>query len=53
MLLFILLLDEVDFIKSQVIRTELESILVLGRATQGVRIMKLRDGNTITSLTLL
>ncbi len=53
MLLFILLLDEVDFIKSQVIRTELESIPVLGRATQGVRIMKLRDGNTITSLTLL
>ncbi len=39
--------------KSQVIRTELESIPVLGRATQGVRIMKLRDGDNIASLTLL
>jgi DNA gyrase subunit A len=39
--------------KSQVIRTELDSIPVLGRATQGVRIMKLRDGDNIASLTLL
>lgn len=39
--------------KSQVIRTELESIPVLGRATQGVRIMKLREGDNIASLTLL
>lgn len=39
--------------KSQVIRTELESIPVLGRATQGVRIMKLRDGDALASLTLL
>lgn len=39
--------------KSQVIRTDLESIPVLGRATQGVRIMKLRDGDSLASLTLL
>ncbi len=39
--------------KSQVIRTELDSIPVLGRATQGVRIMKLREGDAIASLTLL
>ena len=39
--------------KSQVIRTELDSVPVLGRATQGVRIMKLRDGDNIASLTLL
>jgi DNA gyrase subunit A len=39
--------------KSQVIRTELDSIPVLGRATQGVRIMKLREGDNIASLTLL
>ncbi len=39
--------------KSQVIRTELESIPVLSRATQGVRVMKLRDGDSLASLTLL
>lgn len=39
--------------KSQVIRTELESIPVLSRATQGVRVMKLRDGDRLASLTLL
>lgn len=39
--------------KSQVIRTEIKDISALGRATQGVRIMKLRSGDTIASLTLL
>ncbi|MCD8508218.1 MAG: DNA gyrase subunit A [Candidatus Pacebacteria bacterium] len=39
--------------KGQVIRTALEDISVLGRATQGVRIMKLRAGDEIASLTLL
>lgn len=39
--------------KSQVIRTELESIPVLSRATQGVRVMKLREGDSLASLTLL
>lgn len=39
--------------KSQVIRTDLESVPILGRATQGVRIMKLRAGDALASLTLL
>lgn len=39
--------------KSQVIRTEIESIPVLSRATQGVRVMKLREGDSLASLTLL
>ena len=39
--------------KGQVIRTELKSIAELGRATQGVRVMKLRDGDTSASLTVL
>lgn len=39
--------------KGQVIRTALESIAELGRATQGVRVMKLRTGDTIASLTVL
>lgn len=39
--------------KGQVIRTGLDDISVLGRATQGVRIMKLKDGDTIASLTVL
>ena len=39
--------------KSQVIRTELESIPILSRATQGVRVMKLREGDRLASLTLL
>jgi len=47
--------DEVIVIseKSQVIRTELKTIPELGRATQGVRIMKLRSGDVIASLTVL
>ena len=38
---------------SQVIRTELTSIPTLGRDTQGVRIMKLRDGDSLASFNLL
>jgi len=36
--------------KSQVVRTELKEIPTLGRSTQGVRIMKLREGDSIASL---
>jgi DNA gyrase subunit A len=39
--------------KSQVIRTDANEIPVLGRQTQGVRIMKLRDGDSIASLICL
>lgn len=39
--------------KSQVIRTELQGISKLGRSTQGVRIMKLREGDSIASLICL
>ena len=39
--------------KSQVVRTELGQIPSLGRATQGVRIMKLRSGDSIASLVCL
>ena len=39
--------------KSQVIRTGISEIATLGRQTQGVRIMKLRDGDSIASLTCL
>ena len=39
--------------KSQVVRVALESVPSLGRQTQGVRIMKLREGDGIASLTCL
>ena len=39
--------------KSQVIRVALKEIPIIGRQTQGVRIMKLRDGDNIASLTCL
>ncbi len=39
--------------QSQVIRVNLEEIPVSGRATQGVRIMKLREGDSIASLIAL
>lgn len=47
--------DEVVAIskKSQVVRVDLEEIPVLGRQTQGVRIMKLRDGDSLASLICL
>jgi DNA gyrase subunit A len=39
--------------KSQVIRTEIKQISTLGRLTQGVRVMKLREGDSIASLICL
>ncbi len=39
--------------KSQVIRTDVKEIPLLGRSTQGVRIMKLRDKDRIASLICL
>ena len=50
--------DEMDEIaaiskKSQVIRVETKEIPTLGRQTQGVRIMKLRDGDFLASVTCL
>lgn len=39
--------------KSQVIKTTLESIPSLSRSTQGVRIMKPRDGDSLASLTCM
>lgn len=39
--------------KGQVIRTPLKSISLLGRATQGVRIMKLEPGDKVASATSL
>jgi DNA gyrase subunit A len=38
---------------SQVIKTEVASIPTLGRDTQGVRIMKLREGDSVASFNLL
>ncbi len=39
--------------KGQVIRTELSTIPVLGRATQGVRIMRLGEEDAVASITTL
>ena len=39
--------------QSQVIRTNVKSVSILGRATQGVRVMKLRDGDTLASFSLV
>lgn len=39
--------------KGQVIRTMLKDVPTLGRATQGVRIMRLDDGDKIASVTIL
>ena len=39
--------------KSQVIRVDLKEIPTLSRATQGVRVMKLRDGDSLASLVCL
>jgi len=39
--------------KSQVIRVEVKEIPSLGRQTQGVRVMKLREGDSIASVTLI
>jgi DNA gyrase subunit A len=50
--------DEIEEIatiskKSQVIRVDTKEIPTLGRQTQGVRIMKLRDGDLLASVTCL
>jgi DNA gyrase subunit A len=46
--------DETEIIavsrKGQVIRTEVTSISILGRATQGVRIMKMESGDAVASV---
>jgi DNA gyrase subunit A len=39
--------------KGQVIRTELKEIPSLSRSTQGVRVMRLRDGDSIASFVCL
>ncbi|MDQ5969098.1 MAG: gyrase subunit, partial [Patescibacteria group bacterium] len=39
--------------KGQVIKTDLDSISILGRQTQGVKIMKPRAGDSLASLTCL
>jgi DNA gyrase subunit A len=39
--------------KSQVIRLDVKEISSLSRATQGVRVMKLREGDSIASLICL
>ena len=39
--------------KGQVIRTGISSISLLSRATQGVRIMKMREGDSIASMVAL
>jgi DNA gyrase subunit A len=39
--------------KSQVIRTDIKEIRSSGRQTQGVRIMKLREGDAIASMTII
>lgn len=39
--------------KGQVIRTMLDSISILGRATQGVRVMKLAAGDSLASVVLV
>jgi DNA gyrase subunit A len=39
--------------KGQIIRTDIESINVLGRDTQGVKVMKMRDGDKLASATML
>ncbi len=39
--------------KGQIIRTNIDSISVLGRATQGVKIMNLKTGEKISAVTIL
>jgi DNA gyrase subunit A len=39
--------------KGIVIKTELKSISVLGRATQGVRVMKLEQGDAVASVVVV
>jgi DNA gyrase subunit A len=39
--------------KSQVVRIDIKEIPVLGRSTQGVRVMKLREGDSLASVVCL
>ena len=39
--------------KGVVIRTSIESVSVLGRATQGVRVMKVESGDHLASVALV
>ena len=39
--------------KGQVIRTPVKDVSVLGRATQGVRVMRMKEGDQISSITTL
>ncbi|MBX4190364.1 hypothetical protein KW791_03675, partial [Candidatus Parcubacteria bacterium] len=39
--------------KGQVIRTSIEGVSVLGRATQGVRVMKLDAGDKLASVAIV
>ena len=39
--------------KGQLIRTPLADVSILGRATQGVRVMRLKEGDQISSITTL
>ena len=39
--------------KGQVIRTEINSISILGRATQGVRVMKLESSDGLASVAIV
>ena len=39
--------------KGQVIRTSIESVSTLGRATQGVRVMKLDGGDKLASVVVV
>ena len=39
--------------KSQVVRVDVNEVPILGRSTQGVRIMKLREGDSLASLICL
>jgi DNA gyrase subunit A len=49
--------DDVEIVvmskNSQVIRTDLKEIPTLSRATQGVRVMKLREGDSLASIICL
>jgi DNA gyrase subunit A len=49
--------DDIEIVvmskNSQVIRTDLKEIPTLSRATQGVRVMKLRDGDSLASMICL
>ena len=51
------IVDQEDLIvisqRGQVIRTEIKSIPILSRATQGVRIMKLEEGDRVASATCI